>query len=73
MKSFTFDPCPRSPPDPGRSLASGIAAQRLRDVGIPADAVRTMAEDAMRRTRLLVDNPRRVALADARAIYEAPW
>ncbi|HEY8382117.1 MAG TPA: iron-containing alcohol dehydrogenase [Microvirga sp.] len=46
---------------------------RLRDVGIPADAVAIMAEDAMRQTRLLVNNPRPVTLADARAIYEAAW
>lgn len=46
---------------------------RLRDVGIPADAVPMMAEDAMKQTRLLVNNPRPVTLADARAIYEAAW
>ncbi|MCB5174344.1 iron-containing alcohol dehydrogenase [Microvirga lenta] len=46
---------------------------RLRDVGIPQDAVPMMAEDAMRQTRLLVNNPRPVALEDARAIYEAAW
>jgi alcohol dehydrogenase class IV len=46
---------------------------RLRDVGIPADAVPLMAEDAMKQTRLLVNNPRPLGLADARAIYEAAW
>jgi alcohol dehydrogenase class IV len=46
---------------------------RLRDVGIPADAVPMMAQDAMRQTRLLVNNPRPVTLDDARAIYEAAW
>lgn len=46
---------------------------RLRDVGIPADAVPMMAEDAMRQTRLLVNNPRPITLDDARAIYEAAW
>jgi alcohol dehydrogenase class IV len=46
---------------------------RLRDVGIPADAVPMMAQDAMRQTRLLVNNPRPVTLEDARAIYEAAW
>ena len=46
---------------------------RLRDVGIPADAVPMMAEDAMKQTRLLVNNPRPMTLADARAIYEAAW
>jgi alcohol dehydrogenase class IV len=46
---------------------------RLRDVGIPADAVPMMAEDAMKQTRLLVNNPRPLGLEDARAIYEAAW
>jgi alcohol dehydrogenase class IV len=46
---------------------------RLRDVGIPQDAVPMLAEDAMKQTRLLVNNPRPVALEDARAIYEAAW
>ncbi|WP_457089235.1 iron-containing alcohol dehydrogenase [Microvirga sp. P5_D2] len=46
---------------------------RLRDVGIPQDAVPMLAEDAMKQTRLLVNNPRPVALEDARTIYEAAW
>jgi alcohol dehydrogenase class IV len=55
-------------------LSAAIGLQpRLRDVGIPADAVPRMAEDAMRQTRLLVNNPRPVTLEDARAIYEAAW
>jgi alcohol dehydrogenase class IV len=48
-------------------------APRLRDVGIPLDAIAMMAEDAMRQTRLLVNNPRPLTLSDARAIYEAAW
>ena len=56
------------------ALAAEIGLQpRLRDVGIPADAIAMMAEDAMKQTRLLVNNPRSVTLADARAIYEAAW
>ncbi|MGO4388006.1 iron-containing alcohol dehydrogenase [Microvirga sp. 2YAF29] len=46
---------------------------RLRDVGIPQDALPMLAEDAMKQTRLLVNNPRPVTLQDARAIYEAAW
>ncbi|WP_134500107.1 iron-containing alcohol dehydrogenase [Microvirga pakistanensis] len=46
---------------------------RLRDVGIPQDALPLLAEDAMKQTRLLVNNPRPVSLDDARAIYEAAW
>lgn len=47
--------------------------QKLRDVGIPKTAVPQMAEEAMKQTRLLVNNPRAVTLADAQAIYEAVW
>ena len=46
---------------------------RLRDVNIPETALGKMAEDAMLQTRLLVNNPREVAEADARAIYRAAW
>ncbi len=46
---------------------------RLRDVGIPAEALPRMAADAMKQTRLLVNNPRSVSEADALAIYQAAW
>jgi alcohol dehydrogenase class IV len=46
---------------------------RLRDVGIPKDALDLLARDAMNQTRLLVNNPREVAENDARAIYAAAW
>jgi alcohol dehydrogenase class IV len=56
------------------SLCSKVGLQpRLRDVGIPQDAVPMMAEDAMKQTRLLVNNPRPLTLEDVRAIYEAAW
>jgi alcohol dehydrogenase class IV len=56
------------------SLCTRVGLQpRLRDVGIPQDAVPMMAEDAMKQTRLLVNNPRPLTLDDARAIYEAAW
>jgi alcohol dehydrogenase class IV len=56
------------------TLAAEIGLQpRLRDVGIPAEAVPMMAQDAMKQTRLLVNNPRPVTIDDARAIYEAAW
>ncbi|GGK33612.1 iron-containing alcohol dehydrogenase [Salinarimonas ramus] len=48
-------------------------ARRLRDVGVPEDALPRLAEDAMKQTRLLVNNPREVTLADTLAIYEAAW
>jgi alcohol dehydrogenase class IV len=46
---------------------------RLRDVGVPREAIPRLAEDAMKQTRLLVNNPRPVTLADAATIYEACW
>lgn len=46
---------------------------RLRDVGIPADALPRMAAAALQQTRLLVNNPRPVTEADALAIYRAAW
>ena len=46
---------------------------RLRDVGIGEDALAKMAADAMKQQRLLVNNPRPVAEADALAIYRAAW
>lgn len=47
--------------------------QRLRDVGVPKDFLPTLAEDAMKQTRLLVNNPRPVTDTDALAIYERAW
>lgn len=46
---------------------------RLRDVGIPKDAIPAMAEDAMKITRLLKNNPRTITEIDAVAIYEAAY
>ncbi len=47
--------------------------QRLRDVGVPQDALGQLAADAMKQTRLLVNNPRPVTEADALAIYTQAW
>ena len=57
----------------GRAFATRRLAPRLRDVGIPEAALGRMAADAMLQTRLLVNNPREVAEADALAIYRAAW
>lgn len=46
---------------------------RLRDVGIGEEHLAGMARDAMKQTRLLVNNPRDVGEADALAIYRAAW
>lgn len=43
----------------------------LREVGVNHNDLPLLAEDAMKQTRLLVNNPRDVALDDALAIYTA--
>jgi len=45
--------------------------QRLSAVGIGAEHLDLLAGDAMKQTRLLVNNPRPLSLADARGIYQA--
>lgn len=54
------------------SLDVGIP-QRLRDVSIPENSLSGLAEAAMKVTRLLENNPRRVTLADALALYRAAY
>ncbi|WP_457587674.1 iron-containing alcohol dehydrogenase [Ensifer canadensis] len=46
---------------------------RLRELGIPEDALPRMALEAMKQQRLLVNNPRSVSEADALAIYSEAW
>lgn len=46
---------------------------RLQQVGIGREALAKMAADAMKQTRLLVNNPREVTEADALSIYTAAW
>jgi alcohol dehydrogenase len=43
----------------------------LREVGITEADLDRLADDAMLQTRLLVNNPRELQRADARAIYAA--
>jgi alcohol dehydrogenase class IV len=50
------------------SAEIGIVA-RLRDLGIPEEAIDGMAAAAMKVTRLLNNNPREVNEDDARRIY----
>lgn len=52
------------------SVAAGMP-QRLREVGIGAEHLETLAVDAMLQERLLRNNPRPIELADARRLYEA--
>ncbi len=42
---------------------------RLREAGVPRDAIERMAAAAMKVTRLLKNNPRELSLADAESIY----
>ncbi|WP_233838763.1 iron-containing alcohol dehydrogenase [Paraburkholderia sp. ZP32-5] len=46
---------------------------RLRELDIPEDALPALAAEAMKQTRLLVNNPRTVSEQDALAIYQAAW
>lgn len=57
-----------------RSLISacGIPA-RLRDVGVPKEAIPQMAVDAMKVTRLLKNNPRPITEKDAIDIFNAAY
>ena len=47
--------------------------QKLREVDIPKNACEKMAKDAMKQTRLLVNNPREVTEKDALHIYHSAW
>jgi len=47
--------------------------QTLREVNITEDDLPLLARDAMKQTRLLVNNPRKVTEADALAIYKAAY
>ncbi|HEX8532991.1 MAG TPA: iron-containing alcohol dehydrogenase, partial [Allosphingosinicella sp.] len=52
------------------SRAAGLP-QRLRDVGVAAGDLDLLASEAMKQERLLINNPCRIAEADARRLYEA--
>lgn len=57
-----------------RELSQQIGlSQRLRDVGIPQDAIPQLATSAMTVTRLLERNVRTLTEADAIAIYQRAW
>jgi alcohol dehydrogenase class IV len=45
----------------------------LKEVGVPYEAIETMAADAMKITRLLKNNPRPVTLQDAINIYKSAY
>ena len=54
------------------SISLGLP-QKLREVDIPKNACEKMAKDAMKQTRLLVNNPREVTEKDALNIYHSAW
>ena len=51
---------------------SGLAL-RLRDHGVAFEEAPRLAEEAMKQTRLLVNNPCEITEADAQRLYEAAW
>lgn len=54
------------------AVGTGLAL-RLRDHGIRFDEAPLLAREAMKQTRLLVNNPVEIGEADARRLYEAAW
>ena len=46
---------------------------RLRDLGIPQEALEPMAKATMNVTRLLVNNPKQLCLDDVRGIWKNAW
>jgi len=46
---------------------------RMRDLGVPADAIDDMAAAALKVTRLLNNNPRTITLEDAKRIYRSAY
>ena len=56
----------------GLAQGSGLAL-RLRDHGIAFEEAPRLAEEAMKQTRLLVNNPCEISESDAQRLYEAAW
>ena len=48
-------------------------ALRLRDHGVTEDEAPILAREAMKQTRLLVNNPCEITESDAQRLYEAAW
>jgi len=47
--------------------------QKLRGLNIPEDACAKMASDAMKQSRLLINNPKEITEKDAFDIYKLAW
>jgi alcohol dehydrogenase class IV len=56
-----------------RLVAASGLKPRLRDHGIPESDIPMLAREAMKQTRLLVNNPCPIVEEDARRLYEAAW
>jgi len=56
----------------GLAVSSGLQL-RLRDHGVPQDDIPTLAREAMKQQRLLMNNPCPIEEGDARRLYEAAW
>lgn len=57
-----------------QQLMNDIGLQtRLREIGIPQEACPMLASEAMKQTRLLINNPRTVTIEDAQRMYEVAW
>ena len=56
----------------GLAAATGVSL-RLRDHGVSDGDIPTLAREAMKQTRLLVNNPCAIEEADARRLYEAAF
>jgi alcohol dehydrogenase class IV len=52
--------------------SSGLAL-RLRDHGVAFEEALVLAREAMKQTRLLVNNPCEISESDAQRLYEAAW
>jgi alcohol dehydrogenase class IV len=52
--------------------SSGLAL-RLRDHGVTFDEAPTLAKEAMKQGRLLINNPCEISESDAQRLYEAAW
>jgi len=71
----------RSAKDKAEGMATGFAElvpslgmqSTLREVGVGESDIALLAEDAMKQTRLLVNNPREVTYDDAFAIYSKAY
>lgn len=56
----------------GLAKKSGLLL-RLRDHGIAFEEAPALAKEAMKQTRLLVNNPCKISESDAQRLYEAAW